>query len=89
MCLTIIIADAIAWTDVMFWKTGVIGIVFGLPSKILLWPLSLVPIKPGSAIATGYGDMAMDDFMKVFEEVANRPQIRDGLEVVLCLPVEP
>ncbi len=67
----------------------------GIVTEVLRKAFEMCLQTPGvrkvatSAIATGYGDMAMDDFMKVFEEVTNRPQIRDGLEVVLCLPVEP
>jgi hypothetical protein len=50
LCPSLFLLHAIAWADIIFWKTGTIAMVLGMPSDVLLWPLSLMPVTPGNPI---------------------------------------
>jgi len=54
LCPILFILHSIAWADILFWKTGTIAMVFGIPTTILLWPLSMIPVTPGSNIDGPY-----------------------------------
>ena len=50
LCASVFICHEIAWADILFWKTGYIGKICAIPETIFLWPLTLIPVKPGSSI---------------------------------------
>jgi hypothetical protein len=54
LCPVLFLLHSIAWADIFFWKTGTVAVVFGMPTTIFLWPLSLIPVKPGSPIDGPY-----------------------------------
>ena len=39
-----------------------------------------------SALATGYGDLTLDDFITVFNRVAGESRYSERLDITLCLP---
>ena len=54
LCPSLFLLHSIAWADIFFWKTGIIAIICGTPTSIVFWPLSLIPVKPGSSIDGPY-----------------------------------
>ena len=41
-----------------------------------------------SAIATGYGDMVMEDFISIFDDVTGDARYAGRLDIRLCLPLD-
>lgn len=54
LCPSLFLLHSIAWADIFFWKTGIIAIICGTPTSMVFWPLSLIPVKPGSSIDGPY-----------------------------------
>lgn len=54
LCLTLFLLHSIGWADIVFWRTGIIALVCGVITSIVLLPLYLVPVQPGSFIDSPY-----------------------------------
>ncbi len=48
LCPALFTLHSIAWADIFFWKTGFVAKLFGIPSTVFLWPLTLIHVEPGS-----------------------------------------
>jgi len=54
LCTSLFILHSIAWADILFWKTGYVGIICGIPDTVFFWPLTLIPVTPGSLVDGPY-----------------------------------
>ena len=52
LILSLFVAHAVAWADIFFWKVGWIARIIAIPESILLFPTTVIPIAPGSALDT-------------------------------------
>lgn len=50
----IFLCYTIGWADVLFWKTGTIARTLKIPISILLFPIDVLPISPGSLLDIPY-----------------------------------
>ncbi|MBI5684875.1 MAG: hypothetical protein HZC54_07330 [Verrucomicrobia bacterium] len=51
---SLFVLHSIAWADILVWKTGYVAVICGIPVTVFFWPLTLIPVKPGSSIDGPY-----------------------------------